>query len=56
MNWQTIFNPFSKFSENNYVFGFLFFLSIHLFAFHTNKNGYTPKKTYRYHLRYFSQV
>jgi hypothetical protein len=27
MNWQTVFNPFSKFSEKQlFIFGFLFFL------------------------------
>jgi hypothetical protein len=39
MNWQTVFNPFSKFSEKQlFIFGFLFF-SLSWFVFYTNKNG-----------------
>jgi hypothetical protein len=58
MNWQTILIRFQSFQKKQlFVFGFLFLLSIHLCA---HKNGIvffiTPRKTYRYHLRYFSQV
>lgn len=37
MNWQTVFNPFSKFSEKQlFVFGFLFFILEVLVCFYTS--------------------
>jgi predicted membrane channel-forming protein YqfA (hemolysin III family) len=37
MNWQTVFNPFSKFSEKQlFIFGFLFFILDVLVCFYTS--------------------
>jgi len=37
MNWQTVFNPFSKFSEKQlFIFGFLFFIVNSLVCFYTS--------------------